>query len=1516
MSGNIRLTQILLKRGNTAAASSYIGPIGEIVIDTDLQTLRIQDGLTPGGHIASADLTGINSNIASLQSSISAITGIDTEFVANINALLSNAATQQTQINTLTGDFIFEGNILRDPNAFSLSNQIDNGSSTARLSIPAYGDASNPITLYNNYGNVDVLVGTDSTITGAWQFNNNGQLNVPQFSGLNINWYSDTAGAGDSHLDQLQLYNTHLDGLRIKNTVDGVDHEWKFGKDKNVYLPSDGGIVFSGGTQTMPYLGPTGDMVSVMSTPPMAATGALWYSTEDGRLYISNGDFWVDASPQVVPTNMVGYDVNGNITLPSNLDFTSSPAIQTTGIVFGDGTFQTTAYTGGGSVGTPTQVIGTAGTYNNPHIVQVNPTDNNWNFGFYSDNASQFFTQTTFYGDGTANRGFRVLDLQNGNTPLTVDSRNIVTLGSGAQLAFADGGMIDSVGSGVLGIQYLQSTGIQVAQINGLGTSSLTLQANNNNFVFGSDGTLALAGPVLGVARPQFPPAPPGSILDYRVLVQPNSGDSSRQFVFWLSPGTTQGGFELPPSGDTGVMGINLSHTNGNTGELFTDESGTNLYALGGNINLYTNNGTNSYTLTLNSTDGSLIFPDHTIQTTAFTGPQDLSGYATTSAVDTAISTAINNLIDSAPGTLDTLQEIAANLAAEAGAIGSITSSIASTNANVTAANLTIAGLLTNHITGVSGFTLFDGIGSTIVATGAVDNSYALAGVYYLQIIKTKLPSNFNTQLSAGTWTVQCNTDTSTVTSVESVDYYGTPAWKIHTSSSVSGAGYIPTFVQHTSNGSITFPDSTVQTTAYTGFGNANVAAYLAQSSSSPITTTGNIGGGNVIVINNITASTFTYPNGAPYAGTYSNANVISYLSTNTATVANLVITGSAPSSLIGTAGDVAGMIRVDSNYIYYCTTTFTPSTYTVGWGGATSGTIFLTKGSYPQPQTGWTVSGISGYGGTLTITGVSDGGSSWQCTATPTLGSASGGTVTLTNPNPPTIWTKTPIAATTYANANVAAYLVSNPQAGTYSNSNVASYLVANPQAGTYSNTNVTALLSGNVSSGNLAIGHLQLHGLDYSIGTDNGAAVTFNNRVNINGSSVNIGLYVSSNVSVGQNSNASSFYGGGFYWSGNGVSILSGIGGTYSNANVASYLPVYSGNIGAGNVITTGTTINTGVTSTGNIVTTANFVGSGQYLTNLSYTATGNIVGTSPNVTLIAGSYSTIFDNTGNVTLANVANAYINGSSINGNIILNPAGTGDVYITPNTQLYIQDPTASTSITTGAVVVAGGVGIGGNLNVGNVNLVQKHSILSGIQSAPTAGAITANAMVSFGGAGGNQLAMGQYPIGSTYGGTNVQYSQWLQSGYVGNATYYPIVLNPLGGGVVVTGGGMISKAFTANLALNTNLTLDNVNLQIQSQNSGIWLFAGTVSGTSTYSYNLLWQFNTGSGSSPLSSMGSMSATTTVASIGSTSFSALTANDLVTCNLVDMTNSKMYRITMQLTSGSSPYGTFVTIERV
>ena len=82
------------------------------------------------------------------------------------------------------------------------------------------------------------------------------------------------------------------------------------------------------------------------------------------------------------------------------------------------------------------------------------------------------------------------------------------------------------------------------------------------------------------------------------------------------------------------------------------------------------------------------------------------------------------------------------------------------------------------------------------------------------------------------------------------------------------------------------------------------------------------------------------------------------------------------------------------------------------------------------------------------------------------------------------------------------------------------------------------------------------------------------------------------------------------GNYFIGNG-SQLTGLSATYGNANVANFLAAY----GSNTIVTTGN------------ITAGNLIG------NISIT--GNVTGTSANVTLVAGSYNWTFNNTGNLTL-----------------------------------------------------------------------------------------------------------------------------------------------------------------------------------------------------------------------------------------------------------------------------------------
>ena len=122
---NLNARQILIKRLSTAQALSYTGPLGELVLDTTLKLLRIQDGVTPGGIlVTSADY--LANQVANVQSQLNFIkSNLDpaaldslTEIVANVNALLSNNVESQlfnsgNYANLMpNGDLVISGDLL------------------------------------------------------------------------------------------------------------------------------------------------------------------------------------------------------------------------------------------------------------------------------------------------------------------------------------------------------------------------------------------------------------------------------------------------------------------------------------------------------------------------------------------------------------------------------------------------------------------------------------------------------------------------------------------------------------------------------------------------------------------------------------------------------------------------------------------------------------------------------------------------------------------------------------------------------------------------------------------------------------------------------------------------------------------------------------------------------------------------------------------------------------------------------------------------------------------------------------------------------------------------------------------------------------------------------------------------------------------------------------------------------------------------------------------------------------
>ena len=272
--------------------------------------------------------------------------------------------------------------------------------------------------------------------------------------------------------------------------------------------------------------------------------------------------------------------------------------------------------------------------------------------------------------------------------------------------------------------------------------------------------------------------------------------------------------------------------------------------------------------------------------------------------------------------------------------------------------------------------------------------------------------------------------------------------------------------------------------------------------------------------------------------------------------------------------------------------------------------------------------------------------------------------------------------------NANFVGDLVGNVDANTVSatgNISTSAFFIGdgsqltNLPVGNYSNANVAAYLpvfGGNVNSTTIFGNNVAIQGRDWSqlqyapggVPTDQttlGAGSWFYVDAggaafesNVTGNVKAVTLDNSGNISAVGNI-------AGTYFIGNGSQLTGVITSSYGNANVADFLPTYTGNITA-NVIST----------TGNIVSAANLVTSG---------ANGNIVGpnyVSANFFIGDGSLLTNLPS-GNYSNANVAN-YL--PTFSGNLT-----AGNVSVSGNTQ--------SGNVLTGGIVSAVGNVRGANFN-------------------------------------------------------------------------------------------------------------------------------------------------------------------------------------------------------------------------
>jgi hypothetical protein len=487
-------------------------------------------------------------------------------------------------------------------------------------------------------------------------------------------------------------------------------------------------------------------------------------------------------------------------------------------------------------------------------------------------------------------------------------------------------------------------------------------------------------------------------------------------------------------------------------------------------------------------------------------------------------------------------------------------------------------------------------------------------------------------------------------------------------------------------------------------YGNANVDAYIGAN----IGTLYSNAATQATSINAITAnigSFYTYANLNYGTSSYANANVAGYLGSQNITSANIGGSQTYANTQVNTVNANLGAYQTFANLTF--------STVANAATQATSiNTVNANLGAYQTY-------------GNLTFSTVANA-ASLAADITTLLANAATQASSITT-----------LQTQVYANANVATYLP------TYTG-NIAGNIVKSGYTWTFSNTGTTTFPTGvrlsnargantvnfttdidksfQIETQTSTTSRLWSFGTDGNLTLPQFANINFSNGVNI--LSTVAGTYGNTQVatyllhfdgdieftsSTAKIGNVDVITVGDHirspaYQFSNGVSIFTGITGTYSNANVEAYIggnigayqtyanatfstSTYSnatanallssntvstisitGNISANNLNITGNIVDTGaltvitgsngnialapngtgvVTVSSNIIATGN-VTAANFIGNIRLT--GNVTGTTANVTLVAGAYSTVFDNTGNLTLSGNTFAvnYANGSPV----------------------------------------------------------------------------------------------------------------------------------------------------------------------------------------------------------------------------------------------------------------------------
>lgn len=442
-----------MKRGNTAASSTYVGPLGELLVDTGLRTIRVQDGATPGGmatlatnvqlqalgtyanttfgtssygnaNVAlylptssiigniNANVTAANVNISSLTSNaatqatlINAINANVTAANAAITSLTSNAAIQASLLDTLTGNAASQSTLLDTltSNAATqsvslttlLSNAATQQTSLTDLVANAAAQAQAIADAAGTYGNANVEAYIGANI-GTLYSNAAAQASSINAVTANIGsfyTYANLNYGTSSYADaNVAAYLPTYTGNIAGNIVKN-GYTWTFSNTGTTTFPTGVTLSNARGANTVNFL--TGVDKSFQIETQTNATSKLWNFTTDGNLTL----------PQNANINFS----NGVSILSTVTDLYANAAVQSANIA----TLFSNAATQAGSITTlQTQV------YANANVAAYLPTYS----GAISANIAKNGYAWTFGADGTTLFPEQAID--GGTAPIELKSRS------------------------------------------------------------------------------------------------------------------------------------------------------------------------------------------------------------------------------------------------------------------------------------------------------------------------------------------------------------------------------------------------------------------------------------------------------------------------------------------------------------------------------------------------------------------------------------------------------------------------------------------------------------------------------------------------------------------------------------------------------------------------------------------------------------------------------------------------------------------------------------------------------------------------------------------------------------------------------------------------------------------------------------------------------------------------------------------------------------------------------------